>query len=332
MSRRYKFSETAYRRARWAERADEAASMRRRRGNVLARLNKRAPWLKVCLLVAVVMFGWASVIVIANIRPESRQSTEPNSTLTSAPRLSDGLELDLTLAEVEVEATAEEAETPPAPTPLPPPVYAPSDAAVPGPKLVALTFDDGPMDSTTPRLLDILKEKDAKATFFELGRQIRVYPEITKRAVAEGHQVESHSVHHQNYYYMAAVEIQADTAEMTTILTETIGRPTRMMRVPYGLYNEITLANIGVPHIGWSVDAQDWREERRNAELLRELTVTATFDGAIILLHDIYPSTVEAMGGIIDDLKNFGYEFVTVEEMAARRGAVLEPGGVYLGF
>lgn len=205
-------------------------------------------------------------------------------------------------------------------------------AATTGQPLVALTFDDGPSGATTPRLLDILKEKNVKATFFVLGGMLNARPDISQRAEAEGHEVESHTMTHKNLEKATLGEIQWEVAAMNQVFQEKLGHVPKLTRPPYG--NGIRRAevteNIGTPMIYWSVDTEDWRS--RNAAAVQERIRCDTYDGAIILMHDIYPSTVDAVAGAIDELRAKGYEFVTVEELARARGVEMVNGVTYFNF
>lgn len=202
--------------------------------------------------------------------------------------------------------------------------------SIDGKKLVALTFDDGPGAETTPRLLDILKEKSVPATFFELGYKMRNNPEISKRAEEEGHEVGSHTMWHQNLVRVSGAGITDDINEAKQVFRETLGREVGIMRLPYGNSNALVAGIAGVPLLYWSVDTRDW--DVLNAEIVENNAIGAAFDGAIILMHDIYGSTVDAVPGIIDRLRQEGYEFVTITELATLRGVTLQNGETYFSF
>lgn len=205
-------------------------------------------------------------------------------------------------------------------------------AATTGRPLVALTFDDGPSGATTPRLLDILKEKNVKATFFVLGGMLNARPDISQRAEAEGHEVESHTMTHRNLEKATLGEIQWEVAAMNQVFQEKLGHAPKLTRPPYGngIRRVEVTGNIGTPMVYWSVDTEDWRS--RNAAAVQERIRCDTYDGAIILMHDIYPSTVDAVAGAIDELRAKGYEFVTVEELAKARGVEMVNGVTYFNF
>ncbi len=199
-----------------------------------------------------------------------------------------------------------------------------------GKKLVALTFDDGPSSATTPRLLEILRQKGVHATFFVVGNMAQKSPGLLQQEVAEGHEVGSHTPAHRNLSKMNAAGVRAEAEEMNRIFREILGKTPPFTRPPYGAYNEIARTNMMQPFILWTVDPEDWKY--RNAATVRSRVTGAVFDGAIVLMHDIHATTVDAVANIIDDLRARGYEFLTVSEMAKVRGVTLENGGVYGSF
>ncbi len=208
------------------------------------------------------------------------------------------------------------------------PVVYPGDAG--GPKLVALTFDDGPSGLTTPRLLDILQSRGVKATFFVLGTMARKSPDIVRREAAEGHEVASHTPYHNQLTNLSFTQIQGEAAEMNRIFQEILGVNPPFTRPPYGSYNANVSAALGQPLVLWSVDPRDWQD--RNASTVCSRVLATTRNGSIILIHDIHTTTVDAVPCIIDNLRAQGYEFATVTELAASRGMTLVNGGVYYSF
>lgn len=199
-----------------------------------------------------------------------------------------------------------------------------------GKKLVALTFDDGPAFDTTSRLLDILRDRGAVATFFELGTRARGNPEITKRVFEEGHEIGNHTMYHQNLAKVPMNEAEDDLNESKGVFREIIGREPSLTRLPYGNSTDFVKEILGTPIIYWSVDTKDW--ETKDTEKIVENVLSTADDGAIILMHDIYSTTIDAVPIVIDRLREDGYEFVTVSELADYRGVELENGEVYTKF
>lgn len=202
-----------------------------------------------------------------------------------------------------------------------------TDRILAGKKLVALTFDDGPSNLTTPRLLDILLEKDVPATFFMLGSQARNNPDIVKRADREWHEVASHTMYHQNLPRISAAAAASDINEAKDTLNSILGHSVAYTRPPYGNISDTVRSVAGTPLILWSVDTLDW--QNRNAEMIMENVRNQVYDGGIILMHDIYDTTVDAVGPLIDELRKNGYEFATIPEIVKIRGLTLENGVAY---
>lgn len=203
-------------------------------------------------------------------------------------------------------------------------------SVVPGSKLIALTFDDGPSAATTPRLLDILQGRGVKATFFVLGTMAQGAPDILRREVAEGHEVASHTHYHNQLTQLNFGQVRAEALEMDRIFTEILGTVPPFTRPPYGDWNSTVGEALGQPMILWSIDPRDWAD--RNASLVCNRVVSVAFDGAIILVHDIHASTVDAVPCIIDNLRAQGYQFMTVSDLAATRGVPLVNGAAYYSF
>lgn len=195
-------------------------------------------------------------------------------------------------------------------------------------KLLALTFDDGPSDYTN-RLLDILKAKGIKATFFALGSRADYYPNIIRREAEEGHEVESHTYTHRNLSTISAGEVSSEVNSAAQSICNALGKQdcTSYVRPPYGAVNSTVRSVIKEPLIGWSVDSLDWWS--RDAEQVRAEVLSHVFDGAIVLMHDVYDSTVTGVEMMLDDLASDGYTFVTIDELVKARTAGLESGVFY---
>lgn len=185
-------------------------------------------------------------------------------------------------------------------------------------KVVALTIDDGPHFKTTPELLKVLREKQAKVTFFVLGANAEEYPGIVAQEVAEGHEIASHAYSHQflNSMPLAAAAAEVDRAQ--AIITAAGAPKPTLFRPPGGGYNDKIVAMLrerGYRTVLWSVDTGDWR--RGAAEQVVKTTLDNVTPGSIVLMHDgQYPlPTPQAIGIIIDNLRDQGYQLVTVSEL-----------------
>ena len=195
-------------------------------------------------------------------------------------------------------------------------------------KLIAITFDDGP-SNITARLLDGLKARGAKATFFMLGSCAENYPNTVRRAYEEGHQICSHSYDHPALTTKTNDQVYWQMSKTDSILDGILGMDFNyIIRPPYGDINARVLSvfseKFSAPSIIWSADPYDWRD--RNAQTVCNRVVSQSFDGAIVLLHDIYGSTVNGVLMAIDILADYGYEFVTLNELYRRRNVALQPG------
>ncbi|WP_260471801.1 polysaccharide deacetylase family protein [Bacillus salinus] len=192
-------------------------------------------------------------------------------------------------------------------------------------KYVALTFDDGPDDFYTPRILSILKEKGVPATFFVIGRNVSRYPNITKQMVSEGHSVANHTWSHPDLRYTWSADVKKEILDTQDIIFKTIGRKSDLFRPPYGFYTKADLAilsEIGMRNIKWSVDTLDW--SGLTADMILDIVRRDITPGGIILQHNNSANrnlegTIEALPIIIDELKKQGYMFVTLQTLLDRQ-------------
>jgi peptidoglycan/xylan/chitin deacetylase (PgdA/CDA1 family) len=194
-------------------------------------------------------------------------------------------------------------------------------------KYVALTFDDGPRPGTTDVLLDGLKERGAAATFFLVGEEIAGNEVLIERMGAEGHQVGNHTWSHQRLETAAPETVSEEIKRTDEAIGAILGGSGYWLRLPYGLLPEQAHELITVPVIKWSVDPRDW--ESREKWAIVNAVMKDVQSGSIILLHDIYPASVEAALEIVDRLQAQGYWFVTVEELLRIQGIDARPGILY---
>lgn len=192
---------------------------------------------------------------------------------------------------------------------------------------VALTFDDGPRASTTAGLLDALAQRGVHATFFVVGENVEGNEELLLRMAREGHQIGLHTYHHKVLAELNSVDFYAEVDALRDTLTALLGEERFMLRPPYGMMNAATQNRAGAPIILWSVDPEDWSD--RDTARQVALIVDKAQDGDIILLHDIYPASVDTAIQVVDALMARGFRFVTVEELFAVRGVEAENGRVY---
>ena len=193
-------------------------------------------------------------------------------------------------------------------------------------KTIALTFDDGP-SSFTNRLLECLEENTAKATFFLVGKEIESFPDEVKRMEALGCEIGNHSYDHTDFTTLDADGITSQISTTDNLIKDLTGHGATVLRPPYGAINDTVSSTVGTPMIIWSVDTLDWKTE--DAQQTIDNVLSSAQDGAIILMHDIYRTTVDAVETIVPKLIEEGYELVTVSELAKAHGVTLETGIAY---
>lgn len=199
-------------------------------------------------------------------------------------------------------------------------------------KLVALTFDDGP-GKFTAELLDYLAAHHVHATFFLVGRNAARYPALIKRMDAEGHAIGNHTQNHARLPRLSAAGVKKEINDCNAVIRAAVGHDAVMLRAPGGNANATVKAvakDMGLPIVYWSVDTKDWQS--RNTDKIVSVAFAAKGgikDGSIVLMHDIYRTTVDAAKIIIPRLEAQGYRFVTVPELLALRRGGAVAGDIY---
>lgn len=181
------------------------------------------------------------------------------------------------------------------------------------PPKIAITFDDGPSALCTGTLLDGLKERGIKGTFFLIGEYAKENPELVRRIYEEGHVIGNHTYHHVDITKLSDEEAAWEINETDKVVSGITGEHIRYVRPPFGVWQKDLELEMEVLPVMWTVDPLDWTTE--NVDEIVNKVVTETEEGDIILLHDCYASSVEAALRIVDILTKSGYEFVTVDEM-----------------
>ena len=181
------------------------------------------------------------------------------------------------------------------------------------PPKIAITFDDGPSSLCTPELLDGLKERDVKATFFLIGQNAEKHPDIVKRLDDEGHLIGNHTYHHVEITKVSNEEAYKEITDTNEAIYKITGKTPEYMRPPFGLWQRNLELDLEVLPVMWTIDPLDWTTE--NVDEIVNKVVTEAEENDIILLHDCYKTSVEAALKIIDTLKEKGFEFVTVDEL-----------------
>lgn len=195
--------------------------------------------------------------------------------------------------------------------------------------LLALTFDDGPSKEFTPLLLDGLKERAVHVTFFMLGSRAEKAPDIVLRAYEEGHAIGGHSYDHRGYFTkISATALNTQIQKTDDIITGIIGNdPPFLLRPPYGAINEAVAEKTGKAIVLWNVDPRDW--ESRDAAKVYSAIMEKVKDGGVVILHDIYGTTVEGVLKAIDTLLEEGWQFMTVPQIYEHYNITLQAGNIY---
>lgn len=193
--------------------------------------------------------------------------------------------------------------------------------------VVALTFDDGPRAATTGRLLDELALREVPATFFLLGHRLQGNEELVRRMAREGHQIGIHTFDHVPVTGLSRQDFGLQVGGVRAQLRDILGDGEFWLRPPYGQADGNTRAWADSPIVLWSVDPEDWKDH--DVSRIVSAVTDQVKDGDIILLHDIYHSSVDAAVQIVDELLLRGFCFVTVEDLLAWKGISPEPGTVY---
>lgn len=189
-------------------------------------------------------------------------------------------------------------------------------------KVIALTFDDGPDQLYTPKILDVLKKHDAKATFFLVGNRLEAYEDVVQRIEKEGHIIGNHTMSHPNIMKIEPEEVLQELADCDQAIFDLVGYRPLLFRSPYGsLTPELVelISGKGYKIISWNVDSLDWKGIP--AEEVKLNIIENVENGSIVLQHSMagegkdLSGTVEALDEILTILKRENYKFVTIPEL-----------------
>lgn len=197
-------------------------------------------------------------------------------------------------------------------------------------KTIAFTFDDGPSGEYTIDIVNELLKNKARATFFMVGSKMHTYEKSLLYAYQNKMEIGSHTYNHINLK-KAKETLAKEELEKTDILyNEITGSNIKLLRPPYGAYNDKTLKNYDYAFITWNIDTNDWRY--RNSKYIEEHILSHVADGSVILMHDSYKTTVEAVRNVLPKLYALNYQVVSVSDLAAIKGYTLENHKVYSYF
>jgi len=193
-------------------------------------------------------------------------------------------------------------------------------------KMIALTFDDGP-NYNTNKVLKVLEEYNVPATFFVLGSKIKGNENIIKRIKESGSEIGNHTYNHKILTRLNEDEIKKEIHGTSNEIYSITGEYPNLLRPSYGIVNKKVKSVADTPIIIWDIDTLDWKYH--NSKKIAGRVLTKAKDGDIVLMHDVYSSTANALKIIIPKLKERGYTFVTVSELFYYKGIELVNGKVY---
>ena len=209
----------------------------------------------------------------------------------------------------ETEQEAQGAETAPEPVPV-----TPARPIDPDKPMVALTFDDGPNGESSRQILDCLETNGVVATFFEIGCNVKEYPDVAKRAYDLGCEIGSHTFSHKALTNMSAEEREQDRQLCKETFESAIGVEPKLIRPPQGSVVHSIMDASDQIFVGWSVDTEDWLYQNVD-RTVNKVKQYGDLDGQVILMHSIYKESAEAAEQIIPWLVEQGYQLVTVSEL-----------------
>jgi peptidoglycan/xylan/chitin deacetylase (PgdA/CDA1 family) len=200
-------------------------------------------------------------------------------------------------------------------------------------KLIALTFDDGPSNQNTNRILDVLEKYHARATFFVIGKRIQNHEAVIARAISLGCEIGTHTWGHSDFTKYPKSALVDSLEKVDEAMFANFDYHITLFRPPYASIDknvEDAAKDMGYKMVLWSGSSHDW--SIKDVDKIYKNTFACAADGAIVLFHDIYPFTAEAIERIVPDLISQGYQLVTVSELMAMDEKTVEPGERYGGW
>ena len=194
-------------------------------------------------------------------------------------------------------------------------------------KLIAFTFDDGPNSKTTNKLLDNLDKYNARVTFFVVGNRVKTYEDTLKRAYNMGNLIGSHTYNHKNLFELDDNQIVDEIKKTNDVIKEVTGSDTLYLRPPYGNTNKNIKNLVNMYNILWDLDTEDWKYKDKFK--IAKYIIDNAHDGGIILLHDLYETSIDGALLAMEELSKNGYAFVTIEEMTTLKGITLNKTSNY---
>lgn len=193
-------------------------------------------------------------------------------------------------------------------------------------KMIALTFDDGP-NYNTSKVIDVLNKYDIRATFFVLGSRAINNKDILKKMADSGMEIGNHTYNHLLLTKYDENKIRSEIEDTSEVIYSATKKRPKLLRPSYGSVNNKIKKVANMPIIIWDIDTLDWKYH--NSKRITSRVVNKVRDGDIILMHDIYSASLNALSNIIPILQDNGYEFVTIDELFYYKEISLENGKVY---
>lgn len=186
----------------------------------------------------------------------------------------------------------------------------------PNKKMVAITLDDGPHKTNTLRTIQLFEKYNGRATFFMLGKNVKLYPETVKTVYEHGFEIGSHSWDHPDLRKLDAAGVNKQIVDTQNEIFKITGFEPTIIRPPYGATNDVSkqvIANNNMKIALWNLDSEDWK--LKDANKIRDVIVNKAFDGAVILIHDIHTFTIDGLEMALKQLSDKGYQFVTLDTL-----------------
>ncbi|MGP1494631.1 MAG: polysaccharide deacetylase family protein [Streptobacillus sp.] len=190
----------------------------------------------------------------------------------------------------------------------------------PNKKHIAFTFDDGPGNKNHVLIREVFNKYDERATFYFVGLNVKKNPKMVLQTYLDGHEISNHTYDHKNLSKISRTQIIDEILKTDDLIYSIIGYENKNVRPPYGAYNSNVVEILGGKSnlILWNVDSEDWKN--RNKDVIISRVLDKVKDGDVVLFHDLYPETYEAIKYMVPILKNRGFQFVTYSELKEIKG------------
>lgn len=190
-------------------------------------------------------------------------------------------------------------------------------------KTIAFTFDDGP-SGVDLEIVDSLVDAHAGGTFYLVGNRVNSFPKSVKRILDAGMEVGNHTYDHKSLSGLSDEAIKREVTKTNDVFFEATGVKLKTLRPSYGAINARVQRQVGMPIVLWDIDTLDWKN--RNVEKIKETILENAHDGAIVLMHSLYPTTAEAVKAVLPELYKMGYQVTSVEKLAELKNVSLTSG------